>query len=352
MRFLAMGLALALLWLNSCSEKNETNTEEQKKPVVRNVQKSDAVNSRSEKKVANTEEKKPVTTNVEKSDAVKPIATYNAVDEALERVNYYRKMTGLPAAPLNAHLNKAAEAHAEYLVTNYGKEIADKNANYGAVPDPHGENRSKKGFTGPTEVERIMATGYDTRGKAGSAEDIVFWVNPRTAVDDWMSALYHRVRIIDPLLADVGFCFKEDPTTKAKVDVMEFVSAISVRGEPCVVYPAENQNDVPTTSPCEFPNPRPDGSMVSGYEITMTLGVGYGRFINCTSSSLVDSKGKAVDYFLVTPHNDVNRLLNSTVAIIPKSPLAGGEKYTVTLAVKTMEGREVKKEWSFTTKGK
>jgi hypothetical protein len=66
---------------------------------------------------------------------------------ALDRINYYRQLAGVPAVQLHSALAVAAQNHANYDLINHGDASA-------WVAGPHGEVAGKPGFTGESSGAR------------------------------------------------------------------------------------------------------------------------------------------------------------------------------------------------------
>ena len=95
---------------------------------------------------------------------------------ALDTVNQYRRIMGLPDMRLNTALCASADAHARYL---------DTNNEFG-----HAELPNRRDFVGRDLLERSAAFGYS----GGGYEDISYGsVRPEAAVAHLFDAPYHRI---------------------------------------------------------------------------------------------------------------------------------------------------------------
>ncbi|MGH7698809.1 MAG: tetratricopeptide repeat protein, partial [Candidatus Dormibacteria bacterium] len=101
--------------------------------------------------------------------------------EALDRVNGYRVAAGLSPIPAGPGLAQGAEAHAYYVLFNWGaKQLAGLGI--------HSEAPSLPGFTGVNGLDRSRHFGY--RGSR-SSEVIDHVESPASAVETWVDAVYH-----------------------------------------------------------------------------------------------------------------------------------------------------------------
>ncbi|MFQ6115395.1 MAG: CAP domain-containing protein, partial [bacterium] len=252
---------------------------------------------------------------------------------ALNKVNYFRRMVGLPEVEMNEALNIAAQAHAEYLFLN----------NVTGMYGGHSEQDTANGFTGEKPWDRARHFGYKS---LRVAECISYVGDPNKAVVGWVNSVYHRFPIIDPDLIEVGYGMVHEG--EAKFDVMDFGFAMPhSSGEPILIkYPFSNQKEVPVGFGGEIPNPVPTKAESVGYPITM-------QFKNLDTPevlrySLTNSDGEQIDCWLLTPESDPNSYLRSEIAIIPKSVLNRGETYTVSVALNAKE-KLYEESWNFTT---
>lgn len=117
---------------------------------------------------------------------------YDAQKEAqygLQRINFWRKQAGLSELTHQAALQQAAQKHAQYLAQN---------------ADGHAEHqRSNPHFTGATPQERATIAGYH----ASVVENLTISNiarSGRRSADGLMTALYHRLSLLNPELDEVG----------------------------------------------------------------------------------------------------------------------------------------------------
>ena len=67
---------------------------------------------------------------------------------------------------------------------------------------------------------------------------------------------------------------------------------------------------------------------------------------------MLDSDGKEVLSFNITPENDPNKKQINAITLIPQKPLLNGKIYTVEIVLKVASGEEKSYKWSFETIGK
>lgn len=105
-----------------------------------------------------------------------------AVQTIVAAINQARANNGLPALPVNALLNQAAQAHADDVINNY--------------------NYSHWGTDGSTVYQRVARTGYST--SPWVSENWVSASSPEGAMAWWMSDYIHRVNILNGNWVELG----------------------------------------------------------------------------------------------------------------------------------------------------
>ena len=257
--------------------------------------------------------------------------------EALTEVNTVRAQVGLPAVDEIEPLNLAAEAHADFYALHY-----DKYQSTGL--SPHNEDASfGEGFTAVDFFDRMQAKGFNGWG---GFEIIAFYHNPRLAVAGWVATLYHRIPIVYPGSATMGYG-GAGGGIKA-IDVIDWgTGAPTPQGITEVLYPWEGQTDVDRSwdgmeSP--MPPPPPNG-YPSGPIVTATF---VGKEPSVTSHKLVDPTGAELPHTWLTPSTDQHLADTQTVSLYADEPLAPLTTYRVELAG-SRNGQPWTLEWSFTT---
>jgi hypothetical protein len=258
------------------------------------------------------------------------LAGQDASEQALVRVNQYRKLTGLNDAINNRLLEAAAEAHAKYLAIH---NIMG-----------HYESPGAKGFTGRTPWDRTKAKGYK---HTGIYENVSYIGMPQGAVDSWVDSVYHRFPILLPGMTEAGY--GKASNKNQSFDVMNY--SVESPGNGTIrysIYPADSQFGVPIAFGGESPNPRPDRSELSGYPVTVTVQPWSSRGkIQVKEFYIEQENGQRVDSWVIHPGND--SVLTTSAACIPKERLQRYHTYRVFLRFSVPGDRTYTEVWSFTT---
>ncbi|PIQ06534.1 MAG: hypothetical protein CO158_02310 [Piscirickettsiaceae bacterium CG_4_9_14_3_um_filter_43_564] len=236
-------------------------------------------------------------TNLIDSETQVVVATnFNPVtDTPLNYLNYLRSYVQLPAYVENATLLKSANAHLNYMLHH--------NA-LGHAEDP----QNSLYFTGKTPQERTHAAGYQW---PGVSENISYnKANFTGLIDELMTAVYHRMSLLDFQKDEIGIAYKEaavpnkddDPiwsalvtnagvfalvalcdaggdgqsgylcSNNAKISKTRYQSemdALAKKAADMVVWPAPNSQVLPAFFE-ETPDPLPD-CKVSGNPISVQI---------------------------------------------------------------------------------
>jgi len=257
--------------------------------------------------------------------------------EALAEVNAVRRAVGLPPVDQIASLNQAATAHAKFYALHY-----DKYQSTGL--SPHEEDPSfGEGFTAADFFARMQAKGFDGWG---GFEIIAFYHNPRLAVAGWVATLYHRIPVVYPGSATMGYGGAGGGVRA--IDVIDWgTGAPTPAGVTEVLYPWEGQTDVDVSwDGFESPQPPPPpGGYPSGPIVTATF---VGAVPTVASHKLLDPSGAEVAHTFLTPTTDAYLDGTQTISLYADEPLEPLTTYRVAL-----EGKRGTQpwtlEWSFTT---
>jgi uncharacterized protein YkwD len=266
---------------------------------------------------------------------------------ALQAINDYRVVMGLNRLTINDRLNLAATSHSKYLAVN--NEFS------------HYQVKGKQGFTGVDVGDRAQYHGYSQV----VYEDISLqqdW-SPIAAADGLFDAPYHRIPFMDPASKEFGYGRAAGMENREKYYYHAMNFGIGGYGaDEFVIYPAANETDVPRLwYGHEIPDPlrlHSNAKFPVGYPIMAGI---YGA--NIEKVELVTAKltktndGTEVPVFLNSVNgNPKDEYLSQEVIIIPKSPLAFNQSYTVDLQLKATNwsGKQTpyNKKWSFTTESK
>lgn len=251
---------------------------------------------------------------------------------ALDRINAYRALAGVPPLETHPSLLAAAQHHADYDLLNHSDPSAWTNG-------PHGEVNGKQGFSGVMPGDRAVAAGYPW---AAGWEVMDYFDDPLRAVDGLMATVFHRVNILTPTHAYLGY--GHGRSAVEAVDVLDFGrGSSSPPGLPdLAVYPGPGQVEVPRYGAGETPSPLPPGaSYPIGYPIT--LQPSGSRTLRVDVAELRDANEVPVS--LYPNPADCG---TGCYALIPTAGLKAATTYTAHVAG-TLDGIPFDKTWSFTT---
>ena len=293
----------------------------------------------------------------EKKEASAKSTKLNTVDQGyVNRLNAFRTLARQRPVTVDPELSEGCIAHARYLVAHHGSAAT---AGLGV----HAENPALAGFTkfGDLAAHRSVITEYGTNLPGLPDRG---W--PLTALDLWMSTLYHRVPMLDPDLTRIGIGYARNEIATAWYVVMDVASGRDTEGTEgrsstkAVVYPGDGQTDVPRRfgwGSLELPNPLPIGYKPenAGYPITVS-------FLRASSVTDVtaalrreseesepSSKPEEIPFWLSTPEQPAsNADQQGTICLIAAKRFRERATYRVTVAA-TVDGRKWEKTWKFTT---
>jgi len=248
--------------------------------------------------------------------------------KVVERINLYRKAAGVEPVSVDPALTKGCSAHAAYLVAN--------------VDHPSTEGLG-------LHAEDAKLPGYTKEGeRAGKASVIFLGLEGESAVDGWMGSLFHRIPLLQSRLRKIGYGAARGGPAKVTV-VLDATNGLGPGKDSTVVlYPAEDQKDVPVAFVPEIPDPIPDSlSNRAGYPVTAIFAEG--ALIKDAKASLKDGDGNDVAVWFSSPEKpaaaDYQR---NTVGLIPKKPLKPETAYTATVSA-LVRGKPWSRTWTFTT---
>jgi len=255
---------------------------------------------------------------------------------ALERLAAARRAAGLPAAVHDPALSRVAALHADYLRLN----VPDRRT---TTLDPHAEVAGLPGFT---------AEG----ATAARTADVAWRGDMAAAVGSWLATLHHRLALVEPRLAAVGFASARGATSP--IHVLTFrAGGLPARGagdaggwggpDAPTAFPGDGQRDVPVgfTPSGEHPDPVPGGSLGgAGYPITL-------QFPDEPSDVVMRLSGPdgLLDGYVSDPAHPATSGPQGRVAcLIPAEPLRPATAYRVEVAA-GLAGRQQTWRWGFTT---
>lgn len=301
----------------------------------------------------------PVITPADLQTSV-PTMTYPAVSaEAafVSEVNKFRQQVGLGLLAQNSLLDKAAQNHLEYVLTNDARNGGTVNMlSFDAVsgrPMWHIEQVGKPKFTGVQESDRAKAAGYPG---AYIGEEVSFGGGKggAAAFASLSGTIYHRAGLMNQGVREIGLAVGADSSQTVTMEI-GYQSQQSNAGDFVGVYPANAQTDVGLFTRVETPNPFPDLSTANadfptktGYPISVVVKEGVKLEVT-TFTMMEDGSPTPLEVRLLTASNDPNRYLSANVAfLVAKATLKPNTTYAV-----SFKGRagntEVTKSWKFTT---
>jgi uncharacterized protein YkwD len=258
--------------------------------------------------------------------------------QALNTINQLRVASGAGCMNLVPTLIKSAQSHCDYRATNRGNAMC--------TPDAHTEVTGCMGFTGADVQSREVAAGYP-RALAYTEVATTFGNNPVAAVPNWIDTVYHRIPLLDPWTADMGY------GGGTGCDVIDIGRGMSTAPANTVaVFPYDGQTGVPPTwNGLEGPAPpTPQGGWPSSYVISI-----YAKNLMVTQHVLTKdgSTTPLAHTWLDKSMPGVDGLRNyfGSVAFLYGAPFEPNTKYRVKI-VGSYGAGALNVEWTFTTGAK
>lgn len=253
------------------------------------------------------------------------------IDPALALINEYRAAAGAPPAALDGSLMQAAEGQVVYYDLNRGNPALNGMGLH--RQEPH-----LPGFTGASMGDRARNAGY----RGGSVTENAGFGKIETAIRWAMDTVNHRLPLIHPNAVDMGYAVSGGPGGNGFNIVDVGLRREKPKADLPSVYPAPGAVGVPRSwDGGEVPDPAPGVPRPLGYPITVAFGVT--QRVEWRDLALFGPDGEALA--ISTPRTDWMR----AAAIIPHRPFVSGQSYTAR-AVALVDGKEVSKEWQFTTR--
>ncbi len=291
---------------------------------------------------------------------IKTLPTLNVQKEeknALTYLNTLRKGAGLLPFQSNSQLNKAAKNHANYL-TNH-------------LTFGHKEDVNQKDFTGEFASSRVTYVGYATP----QVIENVSTNNPnyKTSLDGLFSAIYHRLAFLDFRADTIGIGISQHPSKKSHTAFVYDLSSNALEAlykktkkittenlnealdhnkklnKAMVIYPFENQTEIPPAFFDELPDPLPE-HRVSGFPISVFFNSFYYKEAKLIKFELYDSQGVQITDTLIfdaksDPHKRLGKL---DFVLFPLKRLQWNTQYSVKFSA-MLDQKLVTKTWSFHT---
>ena len=245
--------------------------------------------------------------------------------EAVARLNLYRRLLGLSDVVLDDTLSEGCALHAAYLDLN----IDQINAGL----DAHNEYADHPGYT-------------DAGKDAGVNSDICYGFEGSDAVTVWFNVYYHRNPMLSTGLVSIGY--GDDPGAKAgyTIAVLRF---FRYSGTPDALTPAPNSNGNPTHPQTgEVPAPVPNFGSKNGIPIIAYFSSAGPRV--AWVSSTITANGQTLTHGVIAPNMPANPAYEvNEIAMITDAELPRSSTINVSVVYTLDNGPQQTKEWSFNT---
>jgi hypothetical protein len=271
----------------------------------------------------------------------------DGADEALLRVNCFRRVATVPGVHIRRSVQESSAAHLDWMVAN------------GVLSEQ--ETPGTPGFTGADVFERLA----DARWGGDNLDHGIWTVtwadveggidDPTTLADAWIDDPYYRQVLMQPSADGAGFAWH----TAVDGEVLPWNSAYmtltyhwppSSHEERPIVYPSDGQVDVPPAwafpaSYSQLPDDGiPDGVPI-GYPITVTVGgetavswAAADPFGFVLSVVSLEGPAGAVPVTVIQPSSPNSAFLQYTAIVIPSSPLDADADYAFTATATWADG--------------
>ena len=269
----------------------------------------------------------------------------------LAQLNHYRALAKLKPVVEDSALSDGDLRHAEYLVKNHA-EAVKRGANLGA--DAHTEDRSTPFYSDAGRAAaKASNVAQTTLPPAGS-------LPPVWAIDFWMEGPFHRLPILNPGLARVGYgesCAQGMCAAALNVNAgAPAALAEGLKFDAPIMFPPDGSMVSLLQLDREWPNPL---SACPGYEkpvgLPITLQTGEWTDVKLDAYSLRSDSATleacGFDATTYTSPDDAQQKLvrdilkaSGAVLVVPRRPLRPGATYSVMM---TVEGRVYR--WAFLT---
>lgn len=294
--------------------------------------------------------------------ATAPAPTYAAGSEelaAFNKLNAERTSCGFGALAQNSALDKAAKAHADYLLVNYFLG--------------HFETLGTPGFTGVSAADRITAAGYSTANLFNATDELTNLIGTNlkagaasSSIRLLLNAPYHEAALMSGF-RDVGLSLRNaidagstfgprvilqvNPAYK-NLDGPQLLAANEIK-----TYPCDNSVDIQPNLLSESPNPVPGRDLASSpLGSSVYVAVRDGNTITITGATMTNlTTGiPVVLRTAVTAVNDPNKVngvsyfKSSQAYIAADAPLTANTKHQVTVTGTNNE-TSFSRNFTFTT---
>ncbi|THJ48952.1 CAP domain-containing protein [Burkholderia sp. LS-044] len=258
----------------------------------------------------------------------------------LNQLNQYRSQCGFPTLQQNTLLDRASQAHSQYM---------DVNA---VVSDD--EDATKSGFTGATYADRASRVGFAAANSTGGVS-IGYYTNSSLTTDQyaqhlisgWLAGVYHvDVASLPVNVAGIGVTstpYNSFPNIHAALSLANFVP---LTGAAPLTFPCEGVSGIPSKGVSEIPTP-PNTSGAWGTPVSIIGSVSDKVLLK--SGTMTDASGGVINLQLLDSSNDPNKVLKSYMAVAySASALTPNMSYSVALTG-TINGTAFSRTFTFKT---
>lgn len=253
--------------------------------------------------------------------------------EAFQRLNAIRQDLGLGLIAQNQQLDRAAQAHANYIFLN--NEFS------------HDETSDKQGYTGADAMVRADAAGY----LSSRITEVITYDGRKSGagqIDDLMNSVYHRAPFVDYTLVDVGIGERALPAVNPTATALVLDFGIKFQslgqGAPLVPYVLWPKNGMTVPALEIVPElPTPPGR---GYPVSISFDKG--KIYRATKFEMREAGSVVVPAYVLTNETDKNLDNFPMAALVAVSPLKPKTNYTVTFEGFVDEA-PLAVNWSFET---
>ena len=294
--------------------------------------------------------------------------------QARVEVNNIREAMQMQTLSQNDHLAAAAQAHADYLVSNNESS--------------HNEIEGHTNFTGTRPLDRAFYAGYNASYVSENLSGKN--TNAQSSVDGLFSAIYHRFGFLNPSIDEIGvgvtqdeknsqnsafvyvmgnselnrlcsvksfngfgkYVYKVCREKEHRISEKKFRKAQSYNKQnnpKIILYPYDGQSEVPPAFYSEIPDPLPDHE-VSGFPISIEFNDYFFKDVRIDSFKLFKDNEEVSNVLLMDEQNDPHkRFTDKQFALFPLERLEYDTTYRVVVDY-TTKGKGKKIMWGFTTK--
>ena len=257
----------------------------------------------------------------------------------LARLNYYRVLAKLAPVADDPSLSGADAAHARYLVANEADAI--RTGRIGAAM--HSEEPGKPYFT-HAGLKAAELSDVDADYSSPPSPPPPGW-----AIENWMTGPFHRMWLLNPQLARVGYGqFCQDGVCAAALNVQSGIDHRDRSDSQVVMFPPDGAtiaDGIFGADEGEWPDPLascPGYAVPTGLPITLQLGINapalLDRFSLRKDGAPVEACGFDADSYRNPDPSSLARARSGlrhfgAIVIVPRKPLVAGATYAVRATV-------------------